>query len=320
MILASLIILFVAFSIAAIVAWRLEKKYKEYGQLKLECDSLHQSAEKAREELAAARAFQKSALSQLAEINGNIEIDLQRLSSIGNLITAQEQQEKNVREQLKKETIEIMQKFRQEQEAELLLAAKEFATDFTQENAIRLAAAEKLTAHIEQLRANEASAIKLAQEKMQENYLDSHRLLLEDTDLSDIHHLRSIEGMLHNAEPLNKVIWKVYYEKPYTDLIGRLGLSTTSPTTGIYKITHIESQMSYVGQAVNIADRWRQHIKRGVGADAPTNNKLYPAMKKYGPEAFTFEIVEICERQKLDTQEDYWQEFYKSKEFGFSIK
>lgn len=320
MILASLIILFVAFSIAAIVAWRLEKKYKEYGQLKLECDSLHQSAEKAREELAAARAFQESALSQLAEINGNIEIDLQRLSSIGNLIVAQEQQEKNVREQLKKETIEIMQKFRQEQEAELLLAAKEFATDFTQENAIRLAAAEKLTAHIEQLRANEASAIKLAQEKMQENYLDSHRLLLEDTDLSDIHHLRSIEGMLHNAEPLNKVIWKVYYEKPYTDLIGRLGLSTTSPTTGIYKITHIESQMSYVGQAVNIADRWRQHIKRGVGADAPTNNKLYPAMKKYGPEAFTFEIIEICERQKLDAQEDYWQEFYKSKEFGFSIK
>lgn len=320
MILASLIILFVAFSIAAIVAWRLEKKYKEYGQLKLECDSLHQSAEKAREELAATRAFQESALSQLAEINSNIEVDLQRLSSIGNLIAAQEQQEKNVREQLKKETIEIMQKFRQEQEDELLLAAKEFATDFTQENAIRLAAAEKLTAHIEQLRANEASAIKLAQEKMQENYLDSHRLLLEDTDLSDIHHLRSIEGMLHNAEPLNKVIWKVYYEKPYTDLIGRLGLSTTSPTTGIYKITHIESQMSYVGQAVNIADRWRQHIKRGVGADAPTNNKLYPAMKKYGPEAFTFEIVEICERQKLDAQEDYWQEFYKSKEFGFSIK
>lgn len=320
MILASLIILFVAFSIAAIVAWRLEKKYKEYGQLKLECDSLHQSAEKAREELAATRAFQESALSQLAEINSNIEVDLQRLSSIGNLITAQEQQEKNVREQLKKETIEIMQKFRQEQEDELLLAAKEFATDFTQENAIRLAAAEKLTAHIEQLRANEASAIKLAQEKMQENYLDSHRLLLEDADLSDIHHLRSIEGMLHNAEPLNKVIWKVYYEKPYTDLIGRLGLSTTSPTTGIYKITHIESQMSYVGQAVNIADRWRQHIKRGVGADVPTNNKLYPAMKKYGPEAFTFEIVEICERQKLDAQEDYWQEFYKSKEFGFSIK
>jgi hypothetical protein len=31
MIVASLIILFVAFSIAAIVAWRLEKKYKEYG-------------------------------------------------------------------------------------------------------------------------------------------------------------------------------------------------------------------------------------------------------------------------------------------------
>lgn len=49
--------------------------------------------------------------------------------------------------------------------------------------------------------------------------------------------------------------------------------------TGIYKITNIENKMCYVGQAANIADRWKTHIKRGIGAEAPINNKLYPAMK-----------------------------------------
>ena len=44
---------------------------------------------------------------------------------------------------------------------------------------------------------------------------------------------------LRNAEPLNKVIWKMYYEKPYTDLVGRV--VGTGNHTGIYKITNIEN-------------------------------------------------------------------------------
>jgi group I intron endonuclease len=78
--------------------------------------------------------------------------------------------------------------------------------------------------------------------------------------------------------------------------------------------------MCYVGQAVDVASRWKQHIKRGVGAEAPTRNKLYPAMAELGVENFTFELLEECERDKLDSQEDYWQEFYHAKDFGYSIK
>jgi hypothetical protein len=44
---------------------------------------------------------------------------------------------------------------------------------------------------------------------------------------------------LRDKEALNKVIWKVYYEKPYTDMIGRvLGQGVK---TGIYKITNMEN-------------------------------------------------------------------------------
>ena len=75
--------------------------------------------------------------------------------------------------------------------------------------------------------------------------------------------------------------------------------------------------MCYVGQAANLAERWKQHIKRGLGADPVTKNKLYPAI---GVENFSFEVIEECERSKLDEREDYWQDFFKAKEFGYSIK
>ena len=78
--------------------------------------------------------------------------------------------------------------------------------------------------------------------------------------------------------------------------------------------------MCYVGQAANLAERWKQHIKRGLGADPITKNKLYPAMKAIGVENFSFEVIEECERSKLDESEDYWQDFFKAKEFGYSIK
>lgn len=147
---------------------------------------------------------------------------------------------------------------------------------------------------------------------------DFYKLTIPEEDLDEIKELREVEKHLRNPEPLNKVIWKCYYEKPTTDLIGRVIGSGTH--TGIYKITNLDNQMCYVGQAANLAERWKQHIKRGLGADPATKNKLYPAMKAIGIENFSFEVIEECERSKLDEREDYWQDFFKAKEFGYSIK
>lgn len=145
-----------------------------------------------------------------------------------------------------------------------------------------------------------------------------YQLQLSQSDLEEIAKLRQVSEYLRDSEPLNKVIWKVYYEKPYTDLIGRV--VGPGAHTGIYKITNLQNQMCYVGQAVNIADRWKQHIKRGLGAEAATRNKLYPAMLSIGVENFSFEIIEECDRASLNEREDYWQDYFKAKEFGYSIK
>lgn len=150
------------------------------------------------------------------------------------------------------------------------------------------------------------------------NQANFYKLQLSLIDIEEIKLLRSIEPHLRDKETLNKVIWKSYYEKPTTDLIGRVIGSGIH--TGIYKITNLDNQMCYVGQAVDLAARWKQHIKRGIGAETPTRNKLYPAMLTLGVENFSFEVIEECSREELDTREDYWQNYFKAKEFGYSIK
>ena len=89
---------------------------------------------------------------------------------------------------------------------------------------------------------------------------------------------------------------------------------------GIYKITEMESGKCYVGQSVDLSSRFKQHIKRGIGAETPTKNKLYPAMLSIGPENFTFEVVEECEKNQLDEREDYYQQFFHAIDYGYSIK
>lgn len=213
-------------------------------------------------------------------------------------------------------------KYREMEESfkkDYLNTLEECASSFQQQIADKQAELAEVDAQLIDLTSKLTSAVEAAKRAEELRIKqDFYRLQLSQVDIDEIARLREVTPYLRDSEPLNKVIWKVYYEKPYTDLIGRV--VGTGVHTGIYKITNIENQMCYIGQAANIAERWKQHIKRGIGAETPTRNKLYPAMLELGVENFTFEIVEEVERSKLNDREDYWQEYFHAKDFGYSIK
>ena len=214
------------------------------------------------------------------------------------------------------------EQYRQESanyQQEYLALLQELSASFAEEVAekkVEIANAESILAD---LQAKVWAAVMVNKRALEiQEQANYYKLNLSKSDIEEIQRLRSVIPYLRDQEPLNKVIWKVYYEKPYTDLVGRV--VGTETRTGIYKITNLENQMCYVGQAVDLAARWKQHIKRGLGADTPTRNKLYPAMMEFGVENFSFEIIEECDRSLLDEREDYWQNYFKAKEFGYSIK
>lgn len=172
---------------------------------------------------------------------------------------------------------------------------------------------------LEEVKEKYAAAIEVSKRIEEEkNAKDFYRICLPQDSATDITYLTSIEKYLINREVLSKLIYKNYYEKPLNMMVGRVVGSTIK--TGIYKITNLENNMSYVGQAVDIADRWKTHTKRALGAEPITTNKLYPIMKEVGPENFSFEIIEELPKDKLNEREHYWIDFYKTQSYGYNIK
>ena len=247
----------------------------------------------------------------------------EKLNDLGNSIAIVERQAQEAADIFYQTNMQIaiehFEKAMEEEAAKFQQSVENFETQYQETIGTLMGEYKTLEESVAALRAiNDAAVAAAKRQEEMKDMQNFYRLQLSEKDIEEIEALRSIESQLRNSEPLNKVIWKCYYEKPTTDLIGRVIGGGTH--TGIYKITDVASGKCYVGQAVNLADRWKQHIKRGVGAETPTRNKLYPAMRALGPENFTFEVVEECSRADLDAQEDYWQDYFKAKEFGFSIK
>lgn len=81
---------------------------------------------------------------------------------------------------------------------------------------------------------------------------------------------------------------------------------------GIYKITKKENGKSYIGQSNDIERRFFEHKTK---IDIP----IEIAIKKYGVDAFNFEVIEECPLNKLDEREKYWIAFYNTyKGFGYN--
>lgn len=88
--------------------------------------------------------------------------------------------------------------------------------------------------------------------------------------------------------------------------------------TGVYKITNQKTKECYIGQAADLASRWKDHAKAGLGIDTPQGNKLYRSMQEFGIQNFSWEVLEECPRTELDEKEKYYIKLYQSKEFGFN--
>ena len=86
---------------------------------------------------------------------------------------------------------------------------------------------------------------------------------------------------------------------------------------GIYKITNLINQKSYIGQSKNIEERWKNH-KSDSKSPEKSHYPLYRAFNKQGIENFKWEILEECPIEKLDEKEIYQIALYNTYEKGYN--
>lgn len=88
---------------------------------------------------------------------------------------------------------------------------------------------------------------------------------------------------------------------------------------GIYYIKNLINNKYYIGQSVNIYERWTREKYHLNCMDKAWNIHLQNAWKKYGQDNFEFAIVEKCDKDELNNREVYWIEYYDAFYSGYNM-
>lgn len=76
---------------------------------------------------------------------------------------------------------------------------------------------------------------------------------------------------------------------------------------GIYKITNLKNHKIYIGQSIDIEERWKQHRWKAFNCnEVGYHSAIHCAMRKYGLDNFIYEVLEECGVEELDEKEKYW--------------
>jgi predicted GIY-YIG superfamily endonuclease len=79
----------------------------------------------------------------------------------------------------------------------------------------------------------------------------------------------------------------------------------------IYKITHKSTHQCYIGQTLNLFERWHEHSH-------DNKTPIQKAIKEEGISAFTFEVLEECEPREADERETHWINYYHAYGAGYN--
>lgn len=145
---------------------------------------------------------------------------------------------------------------------------------------------------------------------------DFYHISLNDVEKRDVVQLKKLALEFSKPEIIFKLLYEVYYKNRLEELFKRV-IGDNKGKGGIYKITNIENQKVYIGRTVDYLSRWRTHAKRGCNIER-ISGQLYDAMFTEGLENFTFEIVEVCDKDEQAAKEKYWIQFYHSDLYGYN--
>ena len=296
--------------ISIILLFVVHKKATQLHKINTETDKINKEIEKENERLSQEK---EEFLKDIAHYQQNLETVRQAWESAS--ISAEEFHKAVCKNY--ENYVELLDKEYQTKEEEYDNLLKDLYNAYDEEQESLLDEIAEVQSKLDYLRSTRAAAIQAQlKEKEIKEKLSFYCLQPTDSELDDIRALERVKPNLHQPRILCMLIWSTYFQKPMTALCNNvLG---TAVVTGVYKITNQETDECYIGQAVDVAKRWKDHAKCGLGIDTPASNKLYKAIQEYGIWNFSWELLEQCSKEELDEKEHFYIDLYDSKNYGYN--
>ena len=256
-------------------------------------------------------------LNKIEETNKQLESKNEYLNNIQNNISKTLDNQKELSQKAFENYCEVLEQNYKEIEEEYDMYKDALETSYSNLQLKLMQKANEEKAELDKIKETRAAVIQaITREKEIEEQLAFYCLQVSNNDLKDITVLDSVKPKLINPRILSMLIWQTYWRTPMTNLCNNV--IGNKVKTGIYKITNQKTKECYIGQAVDLASRWNDHAKCGLGIDTPAGNKLYKAMQEYGIWNFSWEVLEVCPRDQLNEKEKYYINLYDSKNFGYN--
>lgn len=253
-------------------------------------------------------------------LDTNISVKKEQLNEIQSTITSSTKAKEELSQKAFENYCEILEKQYDEYEEEYDMYKDALETSYSNRQLELMREIDEIQKDLDSIKATRAAAIQAqTREKEIEEKLSFYCLTIPESEIKDIGVLEAVAPKLNKSRVLYMLIWQTFFRTPMTALCNQIIGTTTK--SGIYKITNIKTKECYIGQAVDLASRWKDHAKFGLRIDTPAGNKLYKAMQEYGIWNFSWEVLEEVPPAQLNEKEDYYIQLYDSVNFGYnSIK
>ena len=111
------------------------------------------------------------------------------------------------------------------------------------------------------------------------------------------------------------MVWAEYVKPNLDNTFKRIEIK---PDAGIYKLTSLETGMSYIGKSTNVKNRIADHFKSSIGIKSIADQAVHHAILKEGFWNWAIEVITYADKDKLNELEKYYIEFFKTQEFGYN--
>lgn len=181
---------------------------------------------------------------------------------------------------------------------------------------------EKLRGEEERLSISHAAAL----QKSALATIGGRSIKMSEQDSRDVNVLLITCRGMKCENAVLKATYDVYVKPEIERIVREAGVSKVS---GIYRIWRVVDghDVSYVGQAVDVGERWKTHAKRAWGVDDVGRIVLYREMMETGIENWHWELLEAYSGGEdgdvgafLSEREKYWGGFFGVKELGLNKK